>query len=75
MFALGILLLTNLDSKLGRVSLKVVFNAIEDALVGELGKTYKGGPAEIPEREAIHKNMDSSAPADVAQNWARAQAH
>ena len=36
------------------------FNAIKAALVGELGKTFKGGPPDIPERADLEKTINAA---------------
>lgn len=35
------------------------FNSIKAAIVGEIGKTFKGGPADIPERQDIEKELNT----------------
>ena len=53
---------------------KVVFDAIRGALVGELGKTFKGGPADIPERADIEKNISDKASPEQMADWAKTEA-
>ena len=53
---------------------KIVFDAIRGALVGELGKTFKGGPADIPERADIEKTVSSDASPTQISDWAKTEA-
>lgn len=42
----------------------VVFDTIRDALAGEIGKVFKGGAADIPEREQVEDVISKSASPD-----------
>ena len=53
----------------------LTFNAIRGALAGEIGKTFKGGAADIPEREDIQKSINAAYSAQVAQDVAKTYAH
>jgi hypothetical protein len=53
---------------------KPVFNAIRDALTGELGKTFKGAAADIEERRAIEKNVSADMAPQLVQGWAKQSA-
>lgn len=53
----------------------LVFNAIRDALAGELGKSFKGAAADVPEREAIVQNISNAQNPDTVIQVASANAH
>lgn len=55
-------------------SSKVVFDTIRAAYVGEIGKTFKGGPADIPEREEIEKVISSNASPQQILDFTRTEA-
>lgn len=56
-------------------SAPVVFDAIRNAVSGEIGKTFKGGTADIPEMEQIQKTINNAQAPQVAQQVAKTYAH
>jgi len=56
-------------------SAPVVFDSIRNALVGELGKTFKGASPDIPEAERILQGISNAQSPQQALDVAKANAH
>lgn len=56
-------------------SAPAIFDAIKGALVGELGRTFKGAAADIPERQDIEDNLSRNNAPNVLMDLSKTYAH
>lgn len=65
----------DLGVKTAGMSAPAIFDAVKGALVGELGRTFKGAAADIPERNDIEENLSRNNAPNVLMDLTKTYAH